>query len=284
MEFPYSLALNLLFNLLFDKPACHRSEPPPFRPVQTLKVVAPQKIDIPEWVTHTPEDCFVGISAPSVSIEETRQQALNSAVSQILQAMGAEYDLTHESTLCGNLHRSRHELKERLTYTARWFVRSVQQNIKESEIQQVQGKYVCFTLIHFSPLKIERLRKLTIGPKIASRIIEKNNGQLLIEVRENNGISITLTDYELELTTNNHHAGIITLFAWKAPKTSSKSFEGVLPNKIALNDNSQAFSIPNPIPERGLKSIILGSENQVKIVLNGYDEIGRPLSLQVRGL
>ena len=284
MEFLYGLAFNLLLNLLFDKPVCHHSEPPPPRSIRTMKVEAPQQINIPEWVTQTPENCFVGISKPCKSLDEARQQALNSAVSQILQAMGAEYDLKHEATLSGNAHHSHHELRERLAYTAKWFVRSVQQNMKEFEIQQIQGKYLCFTLIHFPPAKIERLQKLTIGPKAAARIIEKNNGQLLIEVRENNGINITLTDYETRITTNNHHAGIITLFAWKVPKISIKSCEGVLPNKVSFNNISQTISIPNPIPERDLKSLILGSQNQVKIVLHGYDEIGRPLSLPVRGL
>jgi hypothetical protein len=281
MEFVYSLAFNLLLNLLFDKPVFRRSEPPPLKPVQTLKVEAPQRINIPEWVTHTPLDCFVGISTPSGSIDEARQQALNSAISQILQAMGAEYNLKHESILYGNLHRSRHELKERLTYTARWFVRSVQQNIKESKIQQIRGKCVCFTLIYMPPVKMERLRRLTIGPKAAARTIGEKNGRLVIEVRENNGISITLTDYEVDITTNNRHAGIITLFAWKVPKSYSRRFGGVLANKVALNDSSRAFCIPIPIPERGLKSLLFGSEDQVKIVLNGYDEIGRPLSLPV---
>ncbi len=103
MELLYSFALNLLLNLLFDRPAVPYREPPLVNPVQALKVETPQRIDMPEWVTHTPEDGFVGISRPCKSIDEARQQAIESALCQILQAMGAEYELKHESILSGNL-------------------------------------------------------------------------------------------------------------------------------------------------------------------------------------
>lgn len=122
MDFLYGLAFNLLLKLLFDKPAVYKTEPPCTPPVQTLKVEAPQKIEIPEWVTNIPANGFVGISGLCQSIEEARQQALESAVSQILQAMGAEYNLSHKSIISGTAHDSRHELRERLVYTAKWFV------------------------------------------------------------------------------------------------------------------------------------------------------------------
>jgi hypothetical protein len=200
MDFLYGLAFHLLFKILFDNPAVHNTEPPQCQCVQTLKVEAPQRLNIPQWVTAVPENCFVGISKPCRSIEEARQHALNSAVTQILQAMGAEYSLSHKSKLSGNTNHSHHELKERLTYTARWFVRSVQQNIKKSDIQQINGKYVYFLLINFPSTKIERLRKLTIGPKVSARMIEKTSNKIVIEVRENNGVQVTFTDYQIEIT------------------------------------------------------------------------------------
>jgi hypothetical protein len=52
-----------------------------------------------DWVTRIPENCFVGISLPSNSIQEARAGALDSAVSQFLQAMGAEYHLEYGSVI-----------------------------------------------------------------------------------------------------------------------------------------------------------------------------------------
>jgi hypothetical protein len=281
MDFIYWIVFSLFLNLLLDKPAVHNTEPPPPRPIQTLKVEAPQSITIPRWVTHTPEHCFVGISNPCQSIEQARQHAIHSAFSQILQTMGAEYSLTHKSILSGNLHYSHHELRERLTYTARWFIRSVQQNIRESDVKQVKGKYIYFILVNFPPGTIQRLRKLTIGPKVSARIVKEINDQLVIEVREINGVQVTLTDYHIKTKTKNRYAGFITMFAFKVPELLRRNFEGVIRQKISLKENSQTLNIPNPTPDTSIKDLILGAETQIKILLQGHDEVGRPVSVPV---
>ena len=87
--------------------------------------------EIPPWAVHIPEHSYVGISSPRPSIEEARQQALGSAIGQILQSMGADYHLSHESVLSGDLHSSKYALKESLSYTAKWLLNSVQQNIRQ---------------------------------------------------------------------------------------------------------------------------------------------------------
>jgi len=249
-----------------------------------LSVEASKSLHIPSWVTNIPKHCFVGISKPCQSIEEARHQAFNSVVSQILQAMGAEYSLTHKSILSGNASYFHYDLNERLTYTSRWFIRSIQQNIKKSDIQQIKGKYICFVLINFPPAKIEQLRKLTIGSKVVARIVRKQGDRLIIEVRENNGVRVTLTDYHANVSTKNRHAGIITLFAWKVPQISSQTFEGAIQHKVSVKGNSQKLSIPNPIHGTSFKHRILGSQNQVKILLRGYDEIGRQVEVIVTTL
>lgn len=284
MDFIYWIVFSLFLNLLLDKSAAHKTEPPPPRPIQTLKVEAPQMINIPRWVTHTPEHCFVGISNPCQSIEQARQQAIHSAFSQILRTMGAEYSLTHKSMLSGNLHYSHHEVRERLTYTASWFIRSVQQNIRESDFKQVKDKYIYFILVNFPPGKIQRLRKLTIGPKVSARIIKETNDQLVIEVKEINGVRVTLTDYHIKTKTKNRHAGFITMFAFKVPELLSKKIDGVIRQKISLKENSQTLNIPNPTPDTGIKDLILGADTKINILLQGYDEVGRPVSVPVKKL
>jgi len=281
MELLYGLAFNFLLNILLDSPAVPYREPPLLKPVQALKVEAPQRMDMPEWVTHIPEDSFVGISRPCKSIKDARQQAIESALCQILQAMGAEYELKHESILSGNLHNSHHALKEQLAYTARWFIRSVHQNIKKSDIRQIQGKYICFVLIDFPPARIERLRKLTIGPKVAARVVEKTVSQFVIEARESNDVEVFLTDYRLKMTTKNRYAGIITLFALKVPDSAIQEFDGVFNRKITLREKAETFNVPLLSPDTSLKSLLLGSETRIDIVLQGHDEIGRPLSIRV---
>jgi len=273
-----------LLKLFFDKPALHGPAHPHPEPAVTMNLGSKHPANIPEWVTHIPDGCFVGISRPCESIADAREQALDSAISHILQAMGAEYSLEHSSTIKGNLHHSDHELNENLAYTAKWFARSIQEEIQELKIQQIDNKYMCFVLVHFPSSKIERMRKLTIGPKVAAELARKEKDAVLINIRENNGVVVTLTDYEIEITTKNRLAGLITLFAWKVPESSIGSFNGVLGGKVCLKDSSAQISIPYPVSGTSLKDVFLGAEDRIRVTLHGYDEIGRPLTFAVSKL
>jgi hypothetical protein len=279
VELLEGLAVSLLAKLLWHKYEGWRSVPPPPATVQVVE--ASQSVQIPAWVTNTPDDCFVGISKPCQSIEEARQQAIDSAISQVLQAMGADYNLTHESLISADSDYVRQDLEEHLTYTARWFVNAIQQNIQQSDVQQIQGKNICFVLIHLPQSKIEWFRKMTAGPKLAARKVKETSDEMVIEVRETSGIGATLTDYRISITDENRHAGIVTMFACKVPKTSSQSYQGVIPEKCALKGDSQSITVPHYSPSNGLKALLLGTESQVKIVLRGRDEIGREISVPV---
>jgi hypothetical protein len=73
--------------------------------------------------------------------------------------MGADYQLTHESILSGNLDQSRHELRERLAYTARWLLDSVQQNSRQYAFQETGDGFVAYILVQMMPWELERLKR-----------------------------------------------------------------------------------------------------------------------------
>ena len=279
MELLEGLAVHLLVKFLWNKYESWRSVPPP--PAAIEAVEASQSVQLPTWVTNTPEDCFVGISRPCQSIEEARQQAIDSAISQVLQAMGADYNLTHKSLISAGSSHVQHDLEERLVYTSNWFVNAVQQGIEESEIQQIQDKHVCFILVRLPESKIEWFRKMTVGPNLAARMVENGSDEIVIEVRETSGVSATLTDYRISITSNNRHAGLITMFAWKVPESSTENFEGAIGRSCSLKSDSQTISIPCASPDKDIGALVLGTERRVNIVLRGHDEIGRPVSLPV---
>jgi hypothetical protein len=279
--FLYGIALNLLLKLFLDGSGILSPVPATSPSVQNVIAESAQPVRIPDWVNRAPKDGFVGISGFCTSIEEARQQALHSAISQIVQNMGAEYALSHESRVSGNPLSAHHELQERLTYTARWFVSSVNENILESDIQETKGKYVCFALVRYSHDKIEKLRKLTIGAKAGARIVSMENGRVNVEVRENNDVEVILTEYEIKLATTNRHADVITMFFMKVPTTESQTGQGMLEKKVSVKDSARTLLICYPASVADLKSFILGSETKIKIVLQGYDEIGRPVTIPV---
>jgi len=283
VDFLYGIALNLLLKLFLEGSAILSSGPATSPPVQYAIAESAQPVKIPDWVNRVPKDGFVGISGFCTSIEEARQQALHSAISQIVQNMGAEYTLSHESRVSGDARSAHYELRERLVYTARWFIRSVNENILESEIQETKGKYVSFVLVRYSSEMIEKLRKLTIGAKAGARIVSMENGRANVEVRENNGVEVILTEYEIKLATTNRHADIITMFFMKVPRSSLHTAQGMIEKKVSVKDNAKMLAIRYPASVPDFKSVILGSETEIRIVLHGYDEIGRLVTIPVNG-
>jgi hypothetical protein len=275
----YGMAFNLLLKLLFDEAPDQEkwSPPPPAVQVQAVRVSA--QIELPKWINEVPEGCFVGISKPCESIGGAREMALESVVTQILQTMGAEYSFSYESTLSGTAHRSEYRLGECLTYSARWFVHAVQQNVKKSHIRQLMDKYFCFLLVEFPQAQINRLRKLTIGPKVGARIVRETDEHFVIQVTENNGVYVTLTDYEMDMITKNHYATIITMLAWKVPEAVQQRHKGVFQSKITIKGSSEEVEIPVRASRTNLRSLLLGSETEINVVLKGYDEVGRQISL-----
>ena len=237
--------------------------------------------NFPQWVVSPPKDCFFGISKPSQSIENARQQALGSAVSQIIQAMGAEYSLTHESVLSGDHSYSKHELTERLSYSAKWFLKSIHQNIKEYRFIKRPEGYLCFVLLKVTPLQIQSLRKLTIGPKIAARCIKPDDETMRIEVRELNDVGVNLTGYDVSTLTKNRHASLITLFAWKVPESSVQEYQGVLDIGLHLRKSSDIATVYLHPRYHRLTAFILGARSITNINLTGYDEVGRQITVPV---
>ncbi len=240
-------------------------------------------LHIPDWAIAIPADSFVGISRACPSIEAARRQALDSAVSQILQAMGAEYRLSHESRLSGDLDHTHHDIEERLSYTARWLLNSIQQGIKEYAFRNTGDGHICFVLVRMSPRDLERLKRLTIGARVSARLISKTGNRVCIEIHETNGIGVTMTGYRMTMDTRYRHAKLITLFFWKVPELESAEYEGALPRPLRLNNSSVQTTIPLSIDRGLLKAALLGSKERVSITITGYDEIGRSVaaSLQI---
>lgn len=276
------VALALLLTVTpFETPTAERASLFPIQDKQILMKSAESQ-SLPYWVTHIPENAFVGISGPSRSIEEARQQAMNSAIGQILQAMGADYQLTHESTLSGNLDQSRHELKERLAYSARWLLDSVQQNARQYAFQETGDGFVAYVLVQMMPWELERLKKLTIGAKLTAQITERSGDHVSVEVREINGVRVTLTDFRMTVSAVHQNAGLITLFFWKVPRSDVLTHEGALPRRLLLKNSADKAVIGIHGDRIGLRMVLMGTQRDVIIEISGYDEVGRPVSVPAR--
>ncbi len=234
---------------------------------------------LPYWVTHIPENGFVGISSPSRSVGEARRQAMESAISQILQAMGADYQLTHESVLSGNLEQSSHELRERLKYATRWLLDSVQQNARQSAFHETADGVIGYVLVQMMPWELDRLKRLSIGAKLTARIIETGRNHVCIELKELNGVGVTLTHFRITVSEAHKNAKLITLFFWKVPDSDTMTYEGSLPRSLLLKNSTDKALIGIHNERTGLSTVLMGTERNVYTEIFGYDEIGRAVSV-----
>ncbi len=103
----------------------------------------------------------------------------------------------------------------------------------------------------------------------------------MINAKEINNVDITLTGYDISTSIKNHHARLITLFAWKVREGSTHNFSGVLDQSLHLKKSSAKSTIHIRSQKDSLKSIVLGTETTIEISLTGHDEIGRPITVPV---
>ncbi len=284
MDFPWGTLASIVWTLV-GRPLFDQAAPPPAvpTPAPTLLAVMEQithrPVPLPAWVLHTPENCFVGISPLCPSQAEARDQAVASAVAQVLQAMGAEYRLRGEARSQGTASQASHEIKEELVYTARWLLREVQQGLRQTIIQEHAGKYLAYVLLEAKPEQLERMRRLTMGPKLSARLLRNEGDSVIIEVRESAGVAVTLMGYRLSAETRHEHARLITLFAFKVAESSHWDKESGLPSPLRLRNSAAAESFTRPSQEASFKALALGSHTSQTFTLTGYDEIGRPVSI-----
>jgi len=138
-------------------------------------------------------------------------------------------------------------------------------------------------LVKLSPSDLQLLRKLTVGSKVTATAKKLNSKQLMINVKEINDFGITLTGYNVSTSVKNHHARLITLFAWKVSEGSTQNYYGALEQSLYLKKSSAKTTIHIRSQNDSLKSILLGAETTTTISLTGHDEIGRPITVPVTG-
>lgn len=282
MDFVYGAAANLLMHLLFDNPGVlskNQKEPTIAKPA--IEKVAPSPVRFPNWVRQVPKDCFVGISTPEKTISKARAGAFDSALCQVLQAMGAVYALKHDSVVSGDTTKSSYSINERLSYTARWLIQSIQKNIRETEFVRLKGRYVSFLLLYCPEEELQRLRRLTIGPKLSARIDKIMDDRIFLNIAEANGVGATFANFHAYIKTENMNADVITLFFLKVPKSSFRHLSGAITPAVKISDSMKQINISNPIKTASFKDKLLGAKARLSITLFGYDEIGRKVSIPV---
>jgi hypothetical protein len=230
-------------------------------------------------VASVPLGHFAGISAPSKDISEARKSAVNDVVRQILDSIGGSYSHRLKLSVYGSPKAPQRTVSDDLQGSAKGIVKGVSSRIVRSSWIESDGKVVCFILVKYPDTLIAQMRKLSLGSSVTASVIGFEDGKALIQVSEGNGVKVTLTSADVHVKKRNRFAKKISYFVMKVADGSSESYRvGLAP--VVIHSSSKVIPL-NLSDDTGFSDYLLGADIKRTIVLSGFDEIGRKVSVKV---
>jgi hypothetical protein len=241
-------------------------------------------LQVPSFLATTPAGHFAGVSAPCPSLSEARKSATLDVVRQVLGSIGTSYGYMEKHHVKGNARDVgiQRNIEESLSGNAKGIVIGVEKNIVKSHWSiEDSGRFVYFILVQYPEEKILEMRRLSRGARlIATGVLNVDANGINLKVSEVNGVSVRLTSAVIIIRQYNRFAKPISLFIWKVP--SIIEHRSSLPlDPVKICENSANIQIPTDTFRKSLIDHLLGANIETIVTLNGYDEIGRPVSVNI---
>jgi hypothetical protein len=241
-------------------------------------------LQVPSFLSTTPEGHFAGVSAPCPNLSEARKSAVLDVVRQVLGSIGASYGYVSKHHVKGNVRGEslQSNIDESLSGTAKGIVLGVEQNIvKSSWSRDVSGNFLYFVLVRYTEEKILEMRRLSKGARLISTVVPNSDAdEIILKVSEVNGVSVILTSADILVRKYIRFSKPISLLLWKVPETVEyKSSTPIDP--VRLCGNSMKIRITIDTFRISFSDHLLGAYFETIVNLNGYDEIGRAVSVKI---
>jgi hypothetical protein len=237
-------------------------------------------IEVPSFLAYVPQGHFAGISAPSKTLSEARRSAVNDVVRQILDSIGASYSHRLNMSVYGSPKNPQRMVSEDLKSSAKGIVKGVSSRIVRSSWIEFDGKIICFILVKYPSELIAQMRRLTLGSIVTASVVGFEDGKALIQVSEGNGVKVTFTAADVLVRKHNCFAKKISYFVMKVADGSSESYRvGLEP--VSVRGESTLISIGVDHGRPRLSDYLLGADIKRTVILSGFDEIGRKVSVKV---
>jgi hypothetical protein len=237
------------------------------------------------------KDHYLGISPSCASLGEARDKALREVLCQVLRNVGAQYSLKFDSSVVmessgggGASYRDNvsRQVSEKFHYKAEAFLSSIEQNVVSSSYKRETGGGVVYRiLVYFPPCLVEKARRLSLGAKVVARFVGGREG-CVIEVKEVNGIKVVLSGYAISVVEKNRHADFLNYYVMSVSDGGSRTYERAFSDSVVLSGGrAKRIRVMVPTSKVGLKCLVLGTSRSVMVCLQGTDEVGRRVRLQV---
>jgi hypothetical protein len=241
-------------------------------------------LQVPSFLSTTPEGHFAGVSSPCPDLSEARKSAILDVVRQVLGSIGSTYGFESKHYVMGNARGEglRRTVEESLSGTARGIVLDVEKNIvKSTWSKDLFGKFIYFVLVRYPQKMTDEMRRLSKGTgPIATVVPNADADGINLKVSEVNDVSVILTSADIIIRQHNRFAKPISLFLWKVPPMIEHNFSIPI-DPVKICGNSANIRIPMDTLGKSLIDYLLGSHFEKIVTLKGYDEIGRAVSVKI---
>jgi hypothetical protein len=240
-------------------------------------------LQVPSFLSTTPEGHFAGVSAPCPNLSEARKSAVLDVVRQVLSSIGASYGYVSKHHVKGNVRGEslQSNIDESLSGTAKGIVLGVEQNIvKSSWSRDVSGNFLYFVLVRYTEEKILEMRRLSKGARLIASVAHVADSKINFKVSEANGVAVVLTTANISVTKKYRFSKAIFLFLWNVPSKQKHRYSIPI-DPVKICGNSANIRIPSDTLGKSLIDYLLGAIIESNATLNGYDEIGRPVSVKI---
>ena len=240
-------------------------------------------LQVPSFLTLTPADHFAGVSAPCPNLSEARKSATLDVVRQVLGSIGSSYGLKSKHYVKGNARGEGPQitLEESLTGTAKGTVLGVEQNIvKSSWSKDASGNFVYFVLVSYPQKMIAKMKRLSEGAQLIAKLIKVTGNEINLKVTEVNGVAVVFTSADISVTKTHRFSKAISLFVWNVPSEIVHN-SSVFIDPARVCRNSENIQLPISDHRKRLIDFLLGTNLKVVAILNGYDELGRQVSVKI---
>ena len=240
-------------------------------------------LQVPFFLTNIPSGHFAGVSAPCPTLTEARKAATLDVVRQVLGSMGTSYGYIAKHLVKGNVRGEslQRNIEETFRGTAKGVVLDVEQNIvRSSWSKDVSGNFVYFVLVRYPEKMIAEMRRLSKGARLIAKLIQFTGNEIKLKVSEANGVAVTIASADIKFRRHNRFSKAISLFLWKIPSMVEHN-SSISIDPVEVCGNSVNIQLSTGSLKKSFTDYLLGAYIELNAILNGYDEIGRIVSVKI---
>ena len=112
----------------------------------------------PSFIEQVPPGHYLGISIECQQLAEAKEDSMQNVIKQILQQIGAEYNLEFEKKTYAEDNQVGVNMYDKFAYNTAGILADIE--VKDSYYEKNNEKYVFYTLFYFPQAKIIQARRL----------------------------------------------------------------------------------------------------------------------------